>query len=203
MSFYGKYVLPRVIDLCMRDENTAQIRAELIPLARGVVLEVGIGSGLNLPFYSADASRIYGVDPSLEMLRMARKRAQGVPVPVEFFPQPAEERLPLGDQSVDTAVVAWSLCSIPDPLGALQQVRRVLRASGQLLFVEHGLAPDARVKVWQDRINPIWRRIAGGCNLNRGIDGLIRSAGFEITELKTAYLPGPRFLTYTYRGLAR
>jgi ubiquinone/menaquinone biosynthesis C-methylase UbiE len=203
MSFYGKYVLPRVLDVCMRNRDTAQLRAELIPRARGVVLEVGIGSGLNLPFYSADVSRIYGVDPSPEMLKMARKRAEATAVPVELFPQSAEEPLPLADQSIDTAAVAWSLCSIPDPLRALQQVRRVLRSGGQLLFVEHGLAPDGGVKAWQDRLNPIWRRIGGGCNLNRPIDELIRSAGFEITDLKAAYMPGPRFLTYTYQGVAR
>jgi ubiquinone/menaquinone biosynthesis C-methylase UbiE len=203
MSFYGKYVLPRLIDVCMKVKAAAQVRAELVPLARGVVLEMGIGSGLNLPFYSASTSRVYGVEPSPELLKMARKRAKATPVPVEFFSQSAEEQLPLGDQSVDTVVVTWSLCSISDPLGALHQVRRVLRKSGQLLFVEHGLAPDAGVRAWQNRINPIWRRIGGGCNLNRKIDELIRSAGFEIAELKTVYLPGPRFLTYTYQGLAR
>ena len=203
MSFYGKYVVPRMIDLCMRNQDTMRVRAELIPRARGVVLEVGVGSGLNLPFYSADASRVYGVDPSLEGLKIARKRVEASPVPVELVPQSAEEPLPLADQSVDTAVITWSLCSIPDPFGALRQVRRVLKPSGQLLFVEHGLAPDDGVSTWQDRINPIWRRIAGGCNVNRPIDELIRSAGFEITDLKTAYLPGPRLLTYTYQGSAR
>jgi ubiquinone/menaquinone biosynthesis C-methylase UbiE len=203
MSFYGKYVLPRLIDVCMKDKAAAQVRAELVPLARGVVLEMGIGSGLNLPFYSASASRVYAVDPSPELLEMARRRAKATPVPVEFLAQSAEEQLPLGDQSVDTVVVTWSLCSISDPLRALHQVRRVLRTSGQLLFVEHGLAPDGAVRAWQNRINPIWRRIGGGCNLNRKIDELIRSAGFEITQLKMAYLPGPRFLTYTYQGLAR
>lgn len=202
MSFYGKYVVPRMIDLCMRNRDTARIRTELIPRARGVVLEVGIGSGLNLPFYSTDASRIYGVDPSPEILKLARKRVEASAVPVELFPQSAEEPLPLADESVDTVVVTWSLCSIPDPLEALRQVRRVLRPSGQLLFVEHGLAPDDGVSAWQNRINPIWRRIAGGCNVNRPIDELIRSAGFEISDLKTAYMPGPRLLTYTYQGVA-
>jgi ubiquinone/menaquinone biosynthesis C-methylase UbiE len=202
MSFYGKYVVPRMIDLCMRNRDTARIRTELIPRARGVVLEVGIGSGLNLPFYSTDASRIYGVDPSPEILKLARKRVEASAVPVELFPQSAEEQLPLADESVDTVVVTWSLCSIPDPLEALRQVRRVLRPSGQLLFVEHGLAPDDGVSAWQNRINPIWRRIAGGCNVNRPIDELIRSAGFEISDLKTAYTPGPRLLTYTYQGVA-
>jgi ubiquinone/menaquinone biosynthesis C-methylase UbiE len=203
MSFYGKYVVPRMINLCMKNPDMTRIRAELIPRARGVVLELGIGSGHNLPFYSADASRVYGVDPSLEGLKIARKRVEASPVPVELFPQSAEEPLPLADQSVDTAVITWSLCSIPDPLSALRQVRRVLRPSGQLLFVEHGLAPDEGVRTWQHRINPIWSRIAGGCNVNRQIAELIRTAGFELTDLKTAYLPGPRPMTYTYQGSAR
>jgi ubiquinone/menaquinone biosynthesis C-methylase UbiE len=203
MSLYAKYVVPRLIDFGMRHKSAAQIRSELIPLAQGTVLEVGIGSGLNLPFYSASASRIYGVDPSHELLNMARKRVNESCVPVELVAQSAEEKLPLEEHSVDTVVITWSLCSMRDPLMALRQVRRVLRSTGQLLFVEHGLAPDARVRAWQNRINPVWRRIGGGCNLNRKIDDLVRSAGFEITELKAAYLPGPRPLTYTYQGLAR
>jgi ubiquinone/menaquinone biosynthesis C-methylase UbiE len=203
MSLYAKYVVPRLTDFCMRNKNVAQIRSELIPLAQGTVLELGIGSGLNLRFYSARASRVYGVDPSLELLDIAHKRAKATSVRVDLVAQSAEEKLPLEDQSVDTVVVTWSLCSMGDPLRALHQARRVLRSTGQLLFVEHGLASDAGVRTWQNRINPIWRRIGGGCNLNRKIDDLIRSAGFEISELQTKYLPGPRPLTYTYRGLAR
>jgi ubiquinone/menaquinone biosynthesis C-methylase UbiE len=203
MGLYAKYVVPRLIDLGMRNQNVARIRSELIPLASGTVLEVGIGSGLNLPFYSSRVSSVCGLDPSLELLDMARKRAKGTSVPVTLVAQGAEEKLPLDEQSVDTVVVTWSLCSMRDPLSALRQVRRVLRSTGQLLFVEHGLAPDARVRTWQNRLNPVWRRIGGGCNLNRKIDDLIRSAGFEIRELEMKYLPGPKPLTYTYRGLAR
>jgi ubiquinone/menaquinone biosynthesis C-methylase UbiE len=202
MSLYARYVVPRLVDFGMRHKSAAQIRSGLIPLAEGTILEVGIGSGLNLPFYSSRASSVCGVDPSLELLDMARKRAKATSMPVTFLAQSAEETLPLEEQSVDTVVVTWSLCSIPDPLKALRQVRRVLRSTGQLLFVEHGLAPDARVRTWQNRINPLWRRIGGGCNLNRKIDDLIRSAGFEIRELEMKYLPGPKPLTYTYRGLA-
>jgi len=203
MSLYAKYVVPRLVDFGMRHKSAAQIRSELIPLAQGTVLEVGIGSGLNLPFYSSRANSVCGVDPSLELLDMARKRAKETSVPITLLAQSAEETLPLEGQSVDTVVVTWSLCSMRDPLRALRQVRRVLRSTGQLLFVEHGLAPDARVRTWQNRINPVWRRIGGGCNLNRKIDDLIRSAGFEISELEMKYLPGPKPLTYTYRGLAR
>ena len=203
MGFYAKHVLPRVIDLVMRDKETTRIRADVIPRARGVVLEVGIGSGLNLPFYSASVSRVYGVDPSLELQQMARKRSATAPVGVAFLAQTAEERLPLDDHSIDTIVMTWTLCSIPDASKALQQVKRVLKPTGQLIFVEHGLAPDVGVKSWQKRINPIWKRIAGGCNLNRKIDDLIGAADFEIIELTTTYLSRPRPLTYTYQGVGQ
>jgi len=148
-------------------------------------------------------TRVYGVDPSLELQKIARTRARAASVAVEFLAQSAEESLPLDDQSIDTVVITWTLCSIPDVSKALLQVKRVLKPTGQLIFVEHGLAPDPSVQSWQNRINPIWKPIAGGCNLNRKIDDLITSAGFEMSELQTTYLPGPRPLTFTYRGIAQ
>ena len=187
----------------MRNKDTTRLRAECVPQARGNVLEIGIGSGLNLPFYSSDVKRVYGVDPSLELQRMAKKRVSAVPFEVEFVRQSAEEPFPLGDSSIDTVVITWTLCSIPNPAPALQQMKRVLKASGRLIFVEHGRAADPRVVIWQDRITPVWKRIGGGCHLNRKIDELIRAAGFQISELKTFYLPGPRPMTYTYQGLAQ
>lgn len=202
MGLYARYVLPRIIDLAMRNKDTARLRAEWIPQARGEVLEVGIGSGLNLPFYSAKVQRVYGVDPSLELQRMARKRAGGRPANVEFLSQSAEEPLPLANASVDTIVMTWTLCSIPNAPEALQQMKRVLKPGGRLVFVEHGRAPDSGVAVWQDRLTPIWKRIGGGCHLNRKIDELLEAAGFQIDELRTCYLPGPRPMTYTYQGLA-
>jgi ubiquinone/menaquinone biosynthesis C-methylase UbiE len=202
MGFYTHHILPHVIDLCMRNKETTRLRAEWIPHARGEVLEVGIGSGLNLPFYSSQVQHIYGVDPSLELQWMARKRATG-DAQIDFLAQPAEEPLPLGDASIDTAVITWTLCSISDASTALQQVKRVLRANGRLIFIEHGLAPDPGVVVWQDRLTPLWRRIAGGCHLNRKVDELLTEAGFRITELQTRYLPGPRAMTYTYQGFAQ
>ena len=180
----------------------AQLRAAWILHARGDVLEVGIGSGLNLPFYSAQVQRIYGVDPSLELQRLARKRAAGL-FDVHFLSQSAEERLSLPDTSIDTIVITWTLCSIPNPNDALQQMRRVLKPNGQLLFVEHGRSCDPGVVAWQDRLTPLWKRIAGGCHLNRKVDDLITAAGFQITELKTFYLPGPHLMTYTYQGVAQ
>ncbi len=203
MGFYAKHVLPHAIDFAMRDKETSRIRAEVIPRAHGMVLEVGIGSGLNLPFYSDRVTRVYGVDPSLELQKIARTRARAASVAVEFLAQSAEESLPLDDQSIDTVVITWTLCSIPDVSKALLQIKRVLKPTGQLIFVEHGLAPDPSVQSWQNRINPIWKPIAGGCNLNRKIDDLITSAGFEMSELQTTYLPGPRPLTFTYRGIAQ
>jgi len=179
------------------------LRAAWIPRARGEVLEVGIGSGLNLPFYSSEVQRVYGVDPSTELVRMAHKRAAAGRVKVEFLSQPAEEPLPLTTGSIDTVVMTWTLCSIPDAPQALLQMKRVLKVAGRLIFVEHGRAPDADVVVWQDRLTPLWRRLGGGCHLNRRIDELITAAGFEIVELRTCYLPGPRPMTYTYQGFAQ
>jgi ubiquinone/menaquinone biosynthesis C-methylase UbiE len=202
VGFYAKYVLPRIIDIAMRNEETARLRAAWIPHARGEVLEVGIGSGLNLPFYSSDVHRVYGVDPSVELQRIARKRAMTGPIEVEFLSQSAEEQLPFADASIDTVVITWALCSIPNAPKALQQMKRVLKAKGRLIFVEHGRAPDPGIAVWQDRVTPLWKRIGGGCHLNRKIDDLIMAAGFRITELKTCYLPGPPPMTYTYQGAA-
>ena len=203
MGVYAKYLLPRIIDLAMRNKESARLRAAWIPHARGEVLEVGMGSGLNLPFYSADVQRVYGVEPSAELQRMARNKAVAEPLKVEFLLQSAEERLPLPDASIDTVVTTWTLCSIADAAKALQQVKRVLKTSGQLIFVEHGHSPDADVAVWQERITPVWKRATGGCHLNRRIDELLTAAGFRIAELRTSYLPGPRPMTYTYQGLAQ
>jgi len=202
MSVYAKYLLPRLLDLGMRNKEATALRAAWIPRAYGDVLEVGIGSGLNLPFYSHDVQRVYAVDPSVELQRMARKKAVADPIRLEFLVQSAEEQLPLPDASIDTAVVTWTLCSIADAPKALQQVNRVLKMNGRLIFVEHGHSPDPGVAVWQERITPLWKRIGGGCHLNRKIDELISAAGFRIAELKTCYLPGPRPMTYTYQGFA-
>ena len=199
---YAKYVLPRLIDLSMRNKETTRVRADWVPHARGDVLEVGIGSGLNLPFYSAEVRRVYGVEPSAELQKMARKRMASHAAKVEFLSQSAEDDLPLSDMSIDTVVMTWTLCSIPDPLKALRQMKRVLKPNGHLIFIEHGRAPDARVAAWQDQLTPLWKRIGGGCHLNRKIDELLVGAGFTIDELRTTYLPGPRPMTYTYQGFA-
>jgi ubiquinone/menaquinone biosynthesis C-methylase UbiE len=203
MAFYARYVLPRLIDLVMRNRESARLRAAWIPHARGEVLEIGIGSGLNLPFYSPQVEHIRGVDPSLELQRMARKRLPAGRIQIEFLPQSAEEPLPLADASIDTIVMTWTLCSIANAPRALEQMARVIKPGGRLMFLEHGRAPDPGVIAWQERLTPYWKRIAGGCHLNRKVDELITGAGFQITELKTFYLPGPRPMTYTYQGIAQ
>jgi ubiquinone/menaquinone biosynthesis C-methylase UbiE len=203
MGFYAQYVLPRLIDLAMRNKEAARLRADWIPHARGEVLEIGIGSGLNLPFYSPEVQRVYGVDPSVELQRMARKRVAARRLPVEFLSQSAEEPLPLPNESVDTVVVTWTICSIPNVEQALRQMKRVLKPSGRLIFLEHGRSPDPSVVAWQDRLTPLWKRFTGGCHLNRKMDELITAAGFQITELKTCYLSGPRPMSYIYQGFAQ
>lgn len=202
MSLYDSWILPRVLDLVMRNREVTRYRSRLVPEASGVVLEVGIGSGLNLAFYGPQVERIYAIDPSEALLRMARKRARSAPFSVEFFASPGEA-IPMKDHSVDTVLVTFTLCTIADPLAALREMRRVLKPTGRMLFAEHGLAPDASVQRWQHRCNPVWNRIAGGCNMDRKIDELIGSAGFRIEELTVEYAKGPRPLSYIYAGSAR
>jgi ubiquinone/menaquinone biosynthesis C-methylase UbiE len=201
VGLYRRLVLPRILDFVMRNDDLTAHRADLIPRATGSVLEIGIGSGLNLPFYPPTVTRLWGVDPSAELLAMAQRKLDLLSFPVELLCQPAEQ-LSLERGSIDTVVTTWVLCSIPDPLAALREVKRVLKPGGRFLFVEHGASPDAGVQAWQRRLNPIWKRIAGGCNLDRRIEHLIRSAGFDIAQLQNSYLPGPRPFTYTYEGLA-
>ena len=203
MGLYATYLLPRLIDLAMRDGGVMRLRGAWVPKARGRVLELGMGSGLNLPFYSSDVTRVFAVDPSRELQRMARRRAAGTTVGVEFLTQSAEAPLPLEAGSIDTVVTTWTLCSIPDAVKALEQAKRVLKMDGRLIFVEHGRSHDPGVLAWQDRLTPIWRHIGGGCHLNRPIDRLITAAGFRIAELETGYLPGPRPMTFTYQGSAQ
>lgn len=201
MGIYKRLVLPRLVDLAMKNAAATARRSELIPKATGSVLEIGIGSGLNIPFYSEEVTRLHGVDPSAELLSMARKKLDTVRFPVELTCQSAQE-LPVETSTIDTVVTTWVLCSIVEPRQALLEMKRVLKPGGRLLFVEHGLSPEPRVQTWQHRLNPIWKKFAGGCNLNRKIDELIISAGFQMSQLQTAYLEGPRLMTYTFEGSA-
>jgi SAM-dependent methyltransferase len=185
----------------MRQSSFTEYRQRLVPDADGRVLEIGSGSGLNLPFYSERANQVLGLDSSKTLLSWARKSAS--PTHAVMWLQASAEAIPLDDASVDTVLTTWTLCSIPDVAGALKEVRRVLKPSGRLLFVEHGRAQDANVSVWQDRLTPLWKRVAGGCHLNRAIDRLIEASGFQIERLATGYMKGPRSMTFMYEGCAR
>ena len=201
-GWYERHILPYLIDFACGIKPVRRQREKLVPLAHGRVLEIGIGTGLNLPHYDqAKVHAIVGVDPALEMHRLARKRMQAAGLAVELVGLSAE-RIPFEDASFDTVLVTYTLCSIPDPLAALKEARRLLKRGGKLVFCEHGAAPDASVRRWQERLNPLWSRLAGGCRLDRDIPGLLRSAGLESSDLQTAYLPGPRPLTYHYWGTA-
>ena len=202
MSFYQKWMVPRLVDAVMRNRAATRYRSLIVPKACGTVLEIGVGSGLNLPFYGAGVEHLYGLDPSEELLAMARKNARAIAFPIDFLAH-ASEAIPLDDSSVDTVVMTWTLCSIAEPVKALKELRRVIKPGGALLFVEHGLAPERRVRAWQQRLNPLWSKLTGGCNLNRKMDQLISAAGFDLAELKTEYAEGPRPLTFMYSGRAR
>jgi ubiquinone/menaquinone biosynthesis C-methylase UbiE len=202
MGLYSKYILPTVVHFTCSLKPTMRQREKIIPLASGCILEVGIGSGLNLPYYDASrVTKLWGLDPAPEMTRMAREQAQSVDFDVEFIGLPGEE-IPLEDGSVDTVVITYTLCTIPDTAVALGQMRRVLKPGGELIFCEHGAAPDANVRRWQDRINPVWRRFGGGCHLNRAIPELIEQGGFRIERMDTMYIPGWRPASYNYWGSA-
>ena len=202
MGFYEKWILPRLVDVAMRNKEAMRYRSQIVPQARGMVLEIGVGSGLNLPFYGAGVEQLYGLDPSEELLVMARKKARAIAFPIDFLAHPGEE-IPLDDGCIDTVVTTWTLCTIPDPVKALKEMRRVLKPGGMLLFAEHGLAPETRVQGWQRWLNPLWSRVTGGCNLNRKMDELIQASGFRMVELKMEYAEGPRAMSYIYSGRAQ
>ena len=202
MGLYDRFVLPRLIALAMRAPQLVAFRRRIGAAAEGRVLELGIGSGLNLPFYGPAVRAVTGVDPSPVLLRLAEERAAGLGVTLAVRAGPAET-LPFDTGSFDTVVTTWTLCSIGDPHAALREAGRVLRPGGRLLFVEHGLAPDPRVAHWQHRLTPAWRHIAGGCHLDRRIDALVSGAAFRIETMETAYMGRPRLATYFYSGAAR
>ena len=202
MGIYQKYILPRLIHFSCSQGPTMRQREKVVPLASGRVLEVGIGSGLNLPFYDrSKVTRLWGLEPAAEMREMTRRAASDIDLDVELIDLPGEE-IPLESDEVDTVVVTYTLCTIPDTRQALNQVARVLRPGGTLIFCEHGTAPDAGVRRWQNRMNPVWNRIGGGCHLNRDIPGLIEQGGFRIVSMDSMDLPGWRPATFNYWGVA-
>lgn len=201
--WYEQRILPLGLDwACGLGRFTAQ-RQRVVPQARGRVLEIGIGTGLNLPHYTAQqVERITGIDPATELHAKAKRRAQAAGLRVELVPLQAEH-LPFDDHSFDSVVVTYALCTITDPLAALHEMRRVLKPEGRLIYAEHGLAPELAVQRWQRRITPYWCRCAGGCQLDRDIPALLQSAGFELLDAQAGYIAGPRPFTYNYWGQAR
>ncbi|NIS91406.1 MAG: methyltransferase domain-containing protein [Woeseiaceae bacterium] len=202
MSFYAERVLPHLINLACSTRPQRKQREKIVHLARGDVLEIGFGSGLNLPYYDASKVRkIFGLEPSEGMRRKARPMVEASEIDVEFIDLPGEE-IPLESESVDTVLVTYTLCTIPDAVTALEGMRRVLKPGGQLIFCEHGVAPDENVRKWQDRLNSPWSKIAGGCNMNRDIPGLLEEGGFKLTMDERMYIPGLRILSYNFWGTA-
>ena len=202
MGFYDERVLPYLVHLTMRQETFLAYRQRVVQDAHGRVLEIGVGSGLNLPLYGERVRRVTGLDPSPRLLSMARRAQAGSRVPFELI-EASAEAIPLANESIDTVVSTWTLCSIPDALAALREMRRVLRPAGELRFIEHGRAPEATVRLWQDRLTPAWKRLAGGCHLNRPIRELLEDAGFRVERMDTGYMKGPKPMTFMYEGQAR
>src|SRR5216683_2416254 len=201
MGFYGRFILPRVLDLAMRNRGLDGYRRRAIASAHGLVLEIGAGSGLNLALHGPAVERVCAIDPAAELLRLASQRVGEARVPVALV-RASGERLPFADAIFDTVVTTWTLCSIADPVAALIESRRVLKPRGCLVFVEHGLSPEAGVARWQHGLTPCWRRIGGGCHLDRKMDDLIRAAGFRLDAIETGYMTGPKPWTFMYQGRA-
>jgi len=201
MGFYERWIVPPLIDLAMQNRRLARYRQQAIGAAHGFVLEVGVGSGRNLPLYGPGVGGVCAIDPSPELLGLARERIAEAAVPV-WLVQASGERLPFAEASFDTVVMTWTLCSIPHPLLALAEMRRVLKPTGRLVFVEHGLSPEPRVARWQHVLTPLWRRVSGGCHLDRQMDELIRAAGFRLDDIETDCMNGPKLMTFMYQGQA-
>ena len=201
-SWYDRYILPYALDFVCGLTAVRSQREKVVPLAAGRVLEIGIGTGLNAPHYDkAKIGKIVGIDPATQMHALALKRIRRAGLDVELVGLSAET-IPYAEASFDSVVITYALCSIPDPVAALREIRRVLAADGRLIFCEHGRAPDESVRRWQTRLQPHWKKIAGGCHLDRDIPALLSEAGFRAEDMQTMYLPGPRPLTYNYWGIA-
>lgn len=203
MSFYERYFLPHFINAACGSKPILKQREKIVPHAVGRILEIGMGSGINIPYYNPDkVEKLWGLEPSQGMRKKARARVAAAPYDLEWLDLPGEE-IPLDSNSVDTIVLTYTLCTIPDGLAAVKQMRRVLKPGGRLLFSEHGKAPDEMVRRWQNRINPTWKKVAGGCHLNRDIPQILHEGGFNVREVNTLYLPStPKIAGFTYWGYA-
>lgn len=202
MGFYARHILPCCLDRTCSIGPIEKQREKIVPQATGTVLEIGIGSGLNLPFYDPDkVTKIIGVDPDEHIWKRSKKRRDALNIPVERIGLSGED-IPLAENSADSVVVTYSLCTIPEPVRALKEMARILKPGGPILFSEHGQSPDVAVQKWQSRIDPLWKRIAGGCHSGRNIPQLFEEAGLSFIELNQGYIPGPKVLSYNYWGRA-
>lgn len=201
-GWYDRHVLPYLLDLACGMKLIRQQREKVVPQAKGRVLEVGIGTGLNMPYYDqSKVTKITGLDPAVQMHRLANERIARAGLQVEIIGVSAE-KIPLDDASFDTVLLTYTLCSISDPVAALKEMRRVLAPNGKLIFCEHGRAPDESVRRWQDRLTPYWKKFTGGCHLNRDVPAILHQAGFQCPDMQSMYFPGPRALTFNYWGEA-
>jgi len=202
-SAYEKYLLPKLLDTCCSTKPVNYQRKKIVPHAAGTILEIGIGSGLNIPFYDkSKVEKIYGLDPSPELCEMAKQAADKNEINIDFLLNGAEE-IKLKSNSIDTVLLTYTLCTIPNPFDALREIKRVMKSDARILFCEHGIAPDKKVLKWQNRINPIWGKLFGGCNINRDIPNIFLESGFKISNLEQMYLPStPKIVGYNYWGNA-
>ena len=202
-SMYNKYVVPKLLDVCCSTKPIKYQRNKIVPHAKGEVLEIGIGSGLNLPYYNkSSVKKVYGLDPSEELNEIALKNASEINLDIDFIISGAEE-IKLPSKSIDTVLITYTLCTIPEFKIALKEIKRVLKDDGIMLFCEHGLAPDKNISKWQNRINPLWGKLFGGCNINRNIPHIIQESGLNIKKLEQMYLPStPKIVAYNYWGVA-
>ncbi|HEY1711066.1 MAG TPA: class I SAM-dependent methyltransferase [Rhizomicrobium sp.] len=203
MGFYDRHILPRLLNAAMSTKPIDYQRKKVVPRAEGRVLEIGFGSGHNLPHYDAGkVSHIWALEPSKEMRARAAERLSANTIPLDFLDLPGEQ-IPLGDAEADTVLITYTLCTIPDVMTALAGMRRVLKPNGRMIFCEHGEAPDEDVRRWQRRLTPVWKAIGGGCHVGRAIPQLIQQSGFKVDDMETMYLPGtPRFAGFNYWGSA-
>ncbi len=203
MGFYDRHILPWLLDAAMSSKPITYQRRKVVPRAEGRVLEIGFGAGHNLPFYDpSKVERLWALEPSAEMRARAAERVAASPIPLEFLDLPGEQ-IPLDKDAADTILITYTMCTIPDVMKALGEMRRVLKPTGRMIFCEHGEAPDAWVAKWQRRITPVWKTLCGGCHVDRPIPKLIRDAGFRVDDMQTMYLPGtPRFAGFNYWGSA-
>jgi len=203
-NLYDKFVLPKLLDVCCSTKPINYQRNKIVPNAKGDILEVGIGSGLNIPYYDPKKiNKIIGLDPSEELNEMAKENAAKSDINIDILIAGAEE-IPLPSNSIDTVLITYTLCTIPNLADSLKEIKRVMKNDAEMIFCEHGIAPDLRIQNWQNKINPLWGKLFGGCNINRDIPTILVNSEFKIQTLEQMYLPStPKIVGYNYWGLAK